>query len=127
MRPFSSVTFVASVALVLSACGGPTEPAVPRVNECVAPLPASSVSAAPSSSATPAAPVSAADPTFLRTYAITRGFRLGTPRSAMPTPDGKAVVFLRSAARDPKQALYETDLATGVTHDHLLVRPSDPR
>jgi dipeptidyl-peptidase-4 len=57
--------------------------------------------------------VSEADAELLRALAQTRGFRLGAPAHATVTPDGKAVLFLRSAARDPKQSLYEMDVATG--------------
>ena len=59
------------------------------------------------------------DREWIRTYAATRGFRMGAPQRATPTPDGKAVLFLRSGGRDPKQALYETDLATGTTREVL--------
>ncbi len=57
--------------------------------------------------------------TFLRNYAATRGFRLGTPKLVTPTPDGKSVLFLRSKARDPKQSLWETDVASGGTRELL--------
>ncbi len=39
------------------------------------------------------------DAGFLRTYAQTRGFMLGRPTQPRVTPDGKAVLFLRAAAR----------------------------
>jgi dipeptidyl-peptidase-4 len=52
---------------------------------------------------------------FLRRHAETRGFNLGRPVSPKPTPDGKAVLFLRSPAREPVQSLYEFDVATGQT------------
>ncbi|MFN4261556.1 MAG: alpha/beta fold hydrolase [Gemmataceae bacterium] len=61
------------------------------------------------------------DAHFLRDYAQTRGFLLGRPVKPTPTPDGKAVLFLRSAARDPKQSLYEFDVASGQTK--LLLAP----
>lgn len=65
---------------------------------------------------------------WLRAYAATRGFRYGAPSSMTPTPDGNAVLFLRSGARDPKQALFETSVATGETRqivsaDALLGAP----
>src|SRR6201999_2653556 len=44
--------------------------------------------------------------------AATRGYSLGLPANAEPTPDGKAVLFLRSSPRDTVQRLYEFDLAT---------------
>ena len=43
--------------------------------------------------------------------AATRGYTLGLPANAEPTPDGKAVLFLRSGPRDTVQHLYEYDLA----------------
>jgi dipeptidyl-peptidase-4 len=59
------------------------------------------------------------DATFLRAYAETRGFMLGRPVKPKPTPDGKAVLFLRAQARVPKQQLYEFDVATGKTRELL--------
>jgi dipeptidyl-peptidase-4 len=44
--------------------------------------------------------------------AATRSYSLGLPVGAEPTPDGKAVLFLRSGPRDTVQRLYEYDLAT---------------
>ena len=55
----------------------------------------------------PAAPSADGDG-FLRDYAETRGFMLGRPANATPTPDGSAVLFLRArSAREPSQELYE--------------------
>lgn len=59
------------------------------------------------------------DTRFLRTYAETRGFMLGRPVKAKPTPDGKAVLFLRAQARVPKLRLYEFDVASGKTRELL--------
>src|SRR5262245_13729689 len=59
------------------------------------------------------------DANFLRDYAETRGFMLGRPVKAKPTPDGKAVLFLRSQPRIPKLSLYEFDVATGKTRELL--------
>ncbi|MEI6790582.1 MAG: DPP IV N-terminal domain-containing protein [Myxococcaceae bacterium] len=56
---------------------------------------------------------------FLRDYAETRGFMLGRPTQAIPTPDGQAVLFLRSEARTPKMSLYEFDMATQKTRQLL--------
>jgi dipeptidyl-peptidase-4 len=67
----------------------------------------------------PAADEKPLDASFLRTYAETRGFMLGRPSKAKPTPDGKAVLFLRSEARVPKMKLYEFDTATGKTRELL--------
>src|SRR3954462_12427302 len=49
---------------------------------------------------------------YLRDYALTRGFMLGRPTSAKPTPDGKSVLFLRAEPRSPKLQLFEYDVAT---------------
>jgi len=62
------------------------------------------------------------DRDFVRRLALTKSFQLGQPVSATPTPDGKAIVFLRSTARDKAQSLFEMDLATGATRE--LVAPA---
>lgn len=54
---------------------------------------------------------SIADPDFLRQYAATRRFSAGNPRSISLTPDGKAVLFLRSGPRSSVHDLYEYDIA----------------
>jgi dipeptidyl-peptidase-4 len=59
------------------------------------------------------------DTSYLRLYAETRGFMLGRPTKPKPTPDGMAVLFLRSPARVPKLSLYEFDVATGNTRELL--------
>ena len=59
------------------------------------------------------------DPSFFKTYAQTRGFRLGHPTAIRPLPDGSAVVFLRATARDTRQALYEMDVRSGKTRTVL--------
>ncbi len=56
---------------------------------------------------------------FLRDYAQTRGFSLGRPVKATPTPDGKAVLFLRSGPRVAKLGLYEFDVASAKTRELL--------
>jgi dipeptidyl-peptidase-4 len=61
----------------------------------------------------------AVDTSFLRQYAETRGFMLGRPAKPKITPDGKAVLFLRSEAKSPRQSLYEFDIATGKTKELL--------
>jgi dipeptidyl-peptidase 4 len=58
---------------------------------------------------------------YLRDHALTRGFMLGRPTRAKPTPDGNAVLFLRSEPRVPKLQLYEFDVATKQTR--LLLSP----
>jgi dipeptidyl-peptidase-4 len=59
------------------------------------------------------------DATYLKDHAETRGFMLGRPVSPKPTPDGKAVLFLRAGARVPKLGLFEFDVATGKTRELL--------
>lgn len=56
-----------------------------------------------------------ADDKFLRELAVTRGYMLGRPAQAQPTPDGSVVLFLRSEPREPLNALYSFDVATGQT------------
>ena len=61
---------------------------------------------------------------FLRDYAETRGFMLGRPVNATPTPDGTAVIFLRAkSAREPSQELYEFNVGSGQTR--RLLAPED--
>src|SRR6266540_4791492 len=60
---------------------------------------------------------------FLRDHAETRGFSLGRPTKALPTPDGQAVLFLRARARAPRLELYEFDVKSGDTR--LLLTPED--
>ena len=73
--------------------------------------------------AAPADPPANGD-TFLRDYAETRGFMLGRPVNATPTPDGSAVLFLRAkSAREPSQELYEFSVATKETR--RLLSPED--
>ena len=57
-------------------------------------------------------PAFAMDTKCFDDVAATRGYNLGLPVSAEPTPDGKAVLFLRSLPRDTVQHLYEYDLAS---------------
>ena len=52
-------------------------------------------------------------PGYLGLHAKTRGFSLGKPMRATPTPDGKQVLFLRPTAASPEQRLYSLDVATG--------------
>jgi len=49
--------------------------------------------------------------------AATRSYSLGIPVNAVPTPDGKAVLYLRSGPRDTTQRLYEYDIATAREHE----------
>src|SRR3954453_22340393 len=56
---------------------------------------------------------------FLRDYAETRGFMLGRPTRAKPTPDGQVVLFLRAQPRVSQLRLYVFDVATGKTRELL--------
>lgn len=73
----------------------------------------------PGQEAVPAAKENHPDTSYLRAHAETRGFMLGRPVRAKPTPDGKAVLFLRSQARVPKLSLFEFDVATRKTRELL--------
>jgi dipeptidyl-peptidase-4 len=59
---------------------------------------------------------------YLRDHAETRGFMLGRPGKSVPTPDGKAVLFLRAQARVPTLELHEFDVATG--QSRVLLTPA---
>jgi dipeptidyl-peptidase-4 len=68
-----------------------------------------------------AAQAAAPDTKCFDDVAATRSYSLGTPVGAVPTPDGKSVLYLRSGPRDTVQRLYEYDIATGKEHE--LVTP----
>ena len=59
------------------------------------------------------------DTTYLKDHAETRGFMLGRPARAKPTPDGKAVLFLRAQPRVARLRLHEFDTATSKTRELL--------
>jgi dipeptidyl-peptidase-4 len=68
------------------------------------------------------------DAELVRALAQTRNFRLGAPTHTTLTRDARTVLFLRSGPRDPKQSLFEMDVATGdvrtlVTPDAVLAGP----
>lgn len=109
-------------ALVLVACGaapggGPSAPTGSPARGTPGPGRGGSSGDVQSSAPTQ----SAGDPAFLKTLAATRGFRLGQPVSAVPTADGKTVLFLRAEARNPRQSLFSLDLTNGATT--LLASP----
>ncbi len=52
------------------------------------------------------------DSDFLEQYSATLGFRLGQPSNVNVTPNGEAVLFLRSGARSFVNDLWEFDVAT---------------
>ncbi|HEX4201359.1 MAG TPA: DPP IV N-terminal domain-containing protein, partial [Chthoniobacterales bacterium] len=55
---------------------------------------------------------------YLQTLAETQNFSLGRPIQAMPTADGKSVIFLRSdSPRDRTTGLYRFDVASGRTEE----------
>ena len=55
---------------------------------------------------------------YLQTLAETQNFSLGRPVEAMPTADGKSVIFLRSdSPRDRTTGLYRFDVASGQTEE----------
>lgn len=58
-------------------------------------------------------------PNYLELHARTRGFQLGRPQKALPTPDGKAVLFLRATAESPELRLYEFDVESGRSREVL--------
>ena len=60
-----------------------------------------------------------ASPQFHEQYARTRRFTVGQPTNITVTPDGEAVLFLRSDRDNPIQNLYEFDTAKG--EEHLLL------
>ncbi len=62
-----------------------------------------------------------ADESPLWRYAATDRYRSGHPVSPVITPDSSAVLFLRSAARDRVQRLYEHTIASGA--ERLLCDP----
>ena len=62
---------------------------------------------------------SSVDSQYLRDHAQTRGFMLGRPVRPYPTPDGKAVIFLRSGPRSAKLGLYEFDVTSRKTRELL--------
>ncbi|MGE5210450.1 MAG: S9 family peptidase, partial [Acidobacteriota bacterium] len=69
--------------------------------------------------------------TFPRQHARTQRFTLGEPRNVVVSPDGKRVVFLRSASgSDPVNALWVLDVDSGTERlvadpRTLLAEPDD--
>ncbi len=69
--------------------------------------------ARPAEAARSGVAVGAENEAFLRQYAATLRFSLGRPRAVTVTPDGSAVLFLRSGPRSFVQDLYEFEVASG--------------
>ncbi|HKQ59825.1 MAG TPA: DPP IV N-terminal domain-containing protein [Candidatus Polarisedimenticolaceae bacterium] len=69
--------------------------------------------------AEPEIDLAAASARFFKDLAETRSYTLGKPVSVAPTPDGKAVLFLRGGPRDPVLRLYELNVASGQTIELL--------
>src|SRR2546430_16871759 len=61
---------------------------------------------------------------FLREFAETRRYLAGRPTNAHLTPDSRSVLFLRATQKDPRQLLYELELATGQARE--LLTPESP-
>ncbi len=77
------------------------------------------LTAAGSAAEVPSTRAAPLDTTYLRHHAETRGFMLGRPVRAKPTPDGKSVLFLRSQARVPRLSLYEFEVDSGKVRELL--------
>ncbi len=67
------------------------------------------------------APANAGESCF-QTLAATRGFSLGQPVRATPTPDGKSVLYLRSGPRDTRLGLYQYFVAS--QQERALAQPA---
>lgn len=67
--------------------------------------------------ATPSTPP--ATDSFLQEFAETRRYLAGRPVGAKVTPDGSAVLFLRSQPKDARQMLFEFDVKRGQTKELL--------
>jgi dipeptidyl-peptidase-4 len=111
--------FPAASALLACEPPAPVAPTNPAAS-ATAPGASALASATP-----PAAPAPVIDRDFLRLYTESRGFSRGAPRGATVTPDGSAVVFLRSEARDTRQSLYEMDVTTGAVRTILAPESLD--
>jgi dipeptidyl-peptidase-4 len=77
------------------------------------------LTAASSAAEPPSTKVAPLDTTYLRHHAETRGFMLGRPVKARPTPDGKRVLFLRAQARVPRLNLYQFEVDSGQVKELL--------
>ena len=80
---------------------------------CSSFAPATPAAASRPNTASNGVEVSSKNEDFLRQYAATLHFALGRPKGITLTPDGSAVLFLRSGPRSFVQDLYEFDCATG--------------
>ena len=64
---------------------------------------------------------------FLEQYAKTRRFLAGRPVGPQATPDGRTVLFLRSAEDSPVQSLHAFDVQSGETRELLTRRDAARR
>ncbi len=103
MRAYGRVLGALGALGLGAACGGTPAPGPATASSTPAREPAPSV----------------ADPAFLEQYAATLGFRLGNPASITITPDGSAVLFLRSGPRSFVRDLYVFD--TNTREERVLV------
>lgn len=115
-EPMRSVTKQAAGALLgsfaLVACANDTSAPPPNVPSHG--LIAVAHDATPKAASTPTAkPLAPIDESFPGLLATTRNFRLGDPKSMHPVEDGSKLLFLRATASDPRQSLWELDVATG--------------
>ena len=99
------LALIALASIPMSACSTPFQSAPPPTSSTSAPT--------------------LRDPGFLEQYAATRAFTHGTPKNISITPDGAAVLFLRSGPRSFVQDLFEVDTANGkervlLTADQIL-------
>ena len=74
----------------------------------------SALLAGPAAGGPPSAKDKPLDANYLRRHALTRGFLLGRPVQPKPTPDGKAVLFLRAASRLAEALRLEFGHGVGV-------------
>jgi dipeptidyl-peptidase-4 len=116
--PTSLVACAASwVALSTPACVDAKRP--PAASASSAPSGARSpTDAAPSSDTAAARAPRLIDRDFVKRMALSRSFNAGKPRGA-PTPDGTAVLFLRSGPRDVRQSLFALDVGSGAEREIL--------
>ncbi len=109
-QPLAHLVFLSLIAACVSTLSCAAAPTSPQsTHEGTTPMPVSTANSTPPTAAAP----QLKDVGFLEQYAATRGFTHGTPKNISITPDGSAVLFLRSGPRSFVQDLFEVDTATG--------------